>query len=140
MVRFMVQLKLSSIQREKKMELKEIIDKDFSGCISVVKNGTVVFQKSYGYADLPNKICNKLETKFAAASAGKVFVAVGILKLIKNGQLRFDDTIGDILDFDLKAIDKKITVKQMLCCTSGIPDYFDENIMSDYAENILWFS
>lgn len=118
------------------MELKEIIEKDFSGCISVVQNGTVVFQNNYGYADFSNKICNKINTKFATASAGKVFVAVAILQLIENEKLSFDDNIGDLLDFNLKAIDKRITVKQLLCHTSGIPDYCDENIISDYAE--LW--
>lgn len=118
------------------MEFKEIIEKDFSGCISVVKNGTVIFEGNYGFADLTNKIPNKLNTKFATASAGKVFVAVAILQLIENGRLRFDDNIGNLLDFDLKKIDRGITVRQLLCHTSGIPDYFDESIMSEYEE--LW--
>lgn len=118
------------------IDLEHIIDKDFAGCISVVKNDTVLFQKNYGYADLPNKICNELDTKFATASAGKVFVAVGISQLMEQENLSFEDKIGDILDFDLKAIDKDITVKQLLCHTSGIPDYFDESILSEYDE--LW--
>lgn len=121
---------------ETEMEFEEIVGKDFRGCISVVKNGTDIFRKSYGYADLSNKISNEPDTKFATASAGKVFVAVGILQLIENGKLKFEDEIGNLLDFDLKAIDKKITVKQLLCHTSGIPDYFDESIMSEYEE--LW--
>ncbi len=118
------------------MEFEEMVEKDYSGCISVVKNGTVIFEKNYGYADLSNKIPNKLNTKFATASAGKVFVAVAILQLIESGKLRFDDNIGNLLDFDLKEIDKRITVRQLLCHTSGIPDYFDESIMSEYDE--LW--
>ena len=92
------------------MNFEEIVDKDFSGCISVVKNVSVIFEKSYRYTDLSNKI----DVKFATASAGTVFVAVGIMKLIKGGRLDFDDEIGNLLDFDLKAIDKRITVKQLL--------------------------
>ncbi len=118
------------------MEIEEMIERDFSGCISVVKDGTVIFEKNYGYADLPNKIPNKLNTKFATASAGKVFIAVAILQLIESGKLRFDDDIGNLLDFDLKEIDRRITIRQLLCHTSGIPDYFDESIMSEYDE--LW--
>ena len=121
---------------ETKMNLEEIIGKDFSGCVSVVENGSVLLQKSFGYADLSNKIRNEPDTKFATASAGKVFVAVGILQLIESGKLGFEDEIGNLLDFDLKAIDPRITVKQLLCHTSGIPDYFDESIMSEYEE--LW--
>ncbi len=40
------------------------------------------------------------------------------------------------MKFDLKQIDPKITVKQLLNHTSGIPDYFDESVMDDYEE--LW--
>lgn len=122
----------------KKMNLKfeEVIDKDFSGSVSVVKDGKVIFEDSFGYADLPNKVSNKLNTRFATASAGKAFVAVGILQLIESGELSLEDTIGDLLDFDLNAIDRGITVRQLLTHTSGIPDYFDESIMSEYDE--LW--
>jgi CubicO group peptidase (beta-lactamase class C family) len=118
------------------MKPEEIIDDNFNGVLSIRKNGTVVYQKSYGFADLPNKISNELDTKFATASAGKVFVAAGILQLIEAGKLGFNDIIGDILDFDLKSIDKNITIRQLLNHTSGIPDYFDESIMHEYAE--LW--
>lgn len=99
------------------MRFNEAIAKDFSGCISVKKHGKVVLQESYGYADYPNKIKNEISTKFATASAGKVFVAVGILQLIEKNMIHFDDTIGKILDFDLKEIDKNITIRQLLSHT-----------------------
>lgn len=118
------------------MDFDLLIDKEFSGAISVRKNSDVVFQKAYGFADIPNKVLNELDTKFQTASAGKVFVAVAILQLIEMRELSFDDTIGKILTFDLKDIDKEITIKQLLCHTSGIPDYFDESIQTEYAE--LW--
>lgn len=113
------------------------IDSNFSGCIYIEKSGEVLFQKALGYADLPNKVPNTLETKFPTASAGKVFVATAILQLIEQKKLRFEDTIGQVLtDIDWKRIDKEITVRQLLNHTSGIPDYFDESVMEEYAE--LW--
>ncbi len=118
------------------MDIESLVDKDFRGCISVVRGGNAIFQKGYGYADLSNKIYNRTDTKFATASAGKVFVAVGILQLIEKGKLKFEDEIGSLLNFDLKAIDGRITVRQLLCHTSGIPDYFDETVVDEYAE--LW--
>lgn len=118
------------------MEIKDLICENFNGCISVRKNGNIIFQNAYGYSDLPNKIKNELDTKFATASAGKVFVAVGILQLIERGKLHFNDCICDILDLDLKNIDPTITIRQLLNHTSGIPDYFDESIMEEYDE--LW--
>lgn len=118
------------------MNLENLVEKDFSECILVTKNKKAIFEKSYGYADLSNKIYNKIDTKFATASAGKVFTTVGILQLIESRMLKFDDEIGELLDFDLKGIDRAITVEELLCNTSGIPDYFDETIMEDYDE--LW--
>lgn len=53
-----------------------------------------------------------------------------------NGVIGFDTTIGYVLKTDLKRIDPRITVRQLLNHTSGIPDYFDESVMSDYEE--LW--
>jgi CubicO group peptidase (beta-lactamase class C family) len=52
----------------------------FSGVVSVVQKGKPLFQNAFGYADLPNKIPNEQDTKFPTASAGKAFVAVGIMK------------------------------------------------------------
>jgi CubicO group peptidase (beta-lactamase class C family) len=118
------------------MELEMVIENDIRGNVLVCQQNNIMIQKSYGYADLPNKMSNTYDTKFATASAGKVFVAVGILQLIEKGLLHFEDTIGDILDFDLKQIDGNITVEQLLNHTSGIPDYFDESVMDEYEE--LW--
>lgn len=118
------------------MSIESIIDKDFSGVIYIKQNKDIVFQKALGYANLPDCVPNEIDTKFAIASGGKAFVAVGILKLIEEGKLSFEDCIGDILDIDLKAIDPMITIHQLLNHTSGIPDYFDESVMEEYDE--LW--
>ena len=75
-------------------------------------------------------------TRFATASAGKTFVAAGILQLIEAGRLHFEDTIGTLLEFDLHRIDPDVTVRQLLNHTSGIPDYFDESVMDEYEA--LW--
>ena len=118
--------------------IEKIIKNDFSGVVSIKKANEIVFRKSYGFADIPNKIPNEIDTKFGTASAGKAFVAVGILQLIEAGKLCFDDCISNFLDFDLKSIDKNITIKQLLNHTSGIPDYFDESIMDNYED--LWYN
>lgn len=118
------------------MEIEEMIDSNFRGAVYVVQNHNILYERASGFADMPNEIPNALDTRFASASAGKVFVAVGILKLIDDGRLCFDDTIGNILDIDLHDIDPEVTVRQLLNHTSGVPDYFDESIMSEYEE--LW--
>ncbi len=116
--------------------MQKYVDKGFSGCISIQKEGETVFSKAYGYADLANKVQNELDTRFATASAGKIFVAVGILQLVEKGLINFTSTIGKLINIDWNSIDADITVEQLLTHTSGIPDYFDESIMNDYDE--LW--
>lgn len=116
--------------------ISERIDTNFRGNIYIVQKGKVIFERENGFADLPNEIPNTVETKFASASAGKVFVAVGILQLIEQGKIKFDDTLGALLDISLNNIDKDVTVKQLLNHTSGVPDYFDESVMDEYEE--LW--
>lgn len=59
------------------VDFNKLIGEDFSGCISVKKKGITIFEQAYGYADMINERKNNIDTKFATASAGKVFVAVG---------------------------------------------------------------
>ena len=66
------------------MDIKDIIDPNFRGNIYIVQNDKVLLEMENGFADLANEIPNTVETKFASASAGKVFVAVGILQLIEQ--------------------------------------------------------
>lgn len=113
------------------------IDGNFRGNIYVVQDGKVVLEHISGLADFANDIPNTIETKFASASAGKVFVAVAVLQLIEQGRLNFEDTLGTLLDIDLHDIDAGVTVEQLLNHTSGVPDYFDESLMDEYEE--LWF-
>lgn len=118
------------------MEIKEIIANNFRGNIYIVQNNKVLYERTNGFADLSNEIPNTAETEFASVSAGKVFVAAGILQLIERGIIKLDDTLGTLLDIELYDIDKEVTVKQLLNHTSGVPDYFDESIMNEYED--LW--
>lgn len=113
------------------MDIKEMLDRDFRGIVYIVQDNKVLCEQVTGFADLANEVSNTLETKFASASAGKVFVAVGILQLIEQGKLKFDDTLGKLLDIEFNNIDKDVTVQQLLVHTSGVPDYFDESTMDE---------
>ncbi len=113
------------------------IDSNFRGNVYVVQDNEVIIECVSGLADLANEFPNTIDTKFASASAGKVFVAVAVLQLIEQGKLTFDDTLGKLLDINLHEIDVDVTVEQLLNHTSGVPDYFDESVMDEYEE--LWF-
>lgn len=40
-------------------------------------------------------------------------MAVGILQLIEQGKIKFEDTLGTLLDIDLHNIDGDVTVEQL---------------------------
>ena len=69
------------------MERKEIIRSDFRGNVYIAQDNRALYESVTGFSDLANKTPNTLETRFASASAGKVFVAVEILQLIEQGKL-----------------------------------------------------
>lgn len=118
------------------MDINELFDKDFRGIIYVIQENKTIVERVSGFADLANEIPNTFDTKFASASAGKVFVATAILQLIDQGKLKLTDTLGELLATNLYAIDADVTVEQLLNHTSGVPDYFDESVMDEYEE--LW--
>lgn len=112
--------------------IKEI--KNFSGVLTLRDKKGLVLSKICGYADIPNKRENNLETRFGVASGAKIFTAISICKLVQEGKLKFDSLIKNYID--LKNYDDSITIEQLLTHTSGIPDYFDEDEMDDFSE--LW--
>jgi CubicO group peptidase (beta-lactamase class C family) len=108
----------------------------FSGVIMVREGGQTVFEQAYGHANKADAIPNTLETRFAMASGCKVFTAVAIGQLIERGLLTFDTRLKDCVSVEFPHFDPAVTVGQLLMHTSGIPDYFDEEIMDDFGA--LW--
>ena len=69
------------------MDILQLADNEFSGSVLVRKGGKKLIEKAYGYADYSNKVPNEINTRFATASAGKVFVAVGVRVGNNTGRL-----------------------------------------------------
>lgn len=118
------------------MDLKQMIPADFNGFVAVSANDEALLFDAFGYRDLPNQITNNVDTIFGTASGGKTFVAIAIMKLIEDQKIGIDQPINQILSKNLPNLDSSVTVHQLLNHTSGIGDYYDEDVLSDYAE--LW--
>jgi hypothetical protein len=70
------------------MNIEKIIDKDFNGVISVKKDNHIIIQKAYGYSDINNKVPNEIYTKFATASAAKVFCRNWHFAINRKGKIK----------------------------------------------------
>ena len=105
---------------------------EFSGVLSIFRDASTVFSQAFGYRDLKNKLPNTTGTLFGIASGTKVFTALGIGVLIDQGVISLDTTIKEIDQEYTGFIDEHATIQHLLTHTSGIYDYYDEEIEQDY--------
>jgi CubicO group peptidase (beta-lactamase class C family) len=96
---------------------------DFSGCVLVARNDSILFSHCYGKADFSFDIDNTQETKFKIGSISKQFTAAGILKLEEDGLLSTSDPIAKY--FPTKTISNDLTIHHLLTHTSGLVDIYD---------------
>lgn len=93
-------------------------------CVLAVDGGEVVFMQGFGLADVENNVPCTPQTNFRMASVSKQFTATAIMLLVDRGKLSLDDTLDKFFP-SFPDYGKKITVKQLLTHTSGLPDYED---------------
>lgn len=116
-----------SNHNSKETEITNYLDslEGFSGAVLIAKNDSILFKKAYGFAHLGHKVKNNTDTKFSYASIGKSFTAVAIFRLIQDGELSLDDSIGEFLpNYPNDVARDSITIKMLLQHRSGLPQYF----------------
>ncbi|MGO4888199.1 serine hydrolase [Anaerobacillus sp. MEB173] len=93
--------------------------KRFNGTAFLAKEGTVILNQGYGYADEQTKRQNRPETSFAIASITKGITGIAILQLEEKGLLQLSDTVDNYLPELPYA--KQMTIHQLLTHTAGLP-------------------
>jgi CubicO group peptidase (beta-lactamase class C family) len=102
-----------------------------SGYILVAQHDHILFQQGYGLADRGTKAAPDADTTFRVGSITKQFTAAAILRLAQEGKLAVTDPIGKLLP-DYPAVGAKVTVRQLLEQTSGLPSYTDRDDMAEH--------
>lgn len=101
---------------------KAYTDNALNGTILLAKDGKVVYEKSFGYADLKKKIPLSKKTQFQIASVSKQFTAFGIMVLKRQGKLNYDDKVTQFIpDFPYP----NITLRHLMQHTSGLPEFWN---------------
>lgn len=108
---------------------------DFSGVAYIKQDQESCFFQN-GYANKQEKLAFDKQTRFGIASGAKVFTAVAIAKLVEQKKLDFHTKLADCLSIPFPHFHQDVTIHHLLTHTSGIPDYFDEEVMDDFEE--LW--
>ena len=89
--------------------------------VLVSKDGKVLYEKGFGYADIEKKELIAPNTKFRIGSITKQFTASAILKLQEEGKISVTDKLSKFLP-DFPRADE-ITIHQLLTHISGIHSY-----------------
>lgn len=105
----------------------------FDGSVLVAKEGKVVYKGAFGLANREWNIPNTTDTKFMIGSVSKPLTAVLALIQVQKGLLSLDKTISDYLPDYSKKNGSRITIRQLLSHTSGMPNY---EIMADFFPKI----
>jgi CubicO group peptidase (beta-lactamase class C family) len=101
-------------------------ESNFPGfAISILRSDSILFSKSYGYANKEKKIPYTLETIQPIGSVSKTFIALALMKSIELGYFTLETNINDILPF--KVINPNfpngiIKVKYLATHTSSLVD------------------
>jgi CubicO group peptidase (beta-lactamase class C family) len=90
--------------------------------IAVARNGELILDKGYGYADLENELPATARSVYRIGSITKQFTAAAILRLVDEGKLSLDDELTKFLP-DYFTGGRKITIHHLLTHTSGIKSY-----------------
>src|SRR5436190_6194714 len=95
----------------------------FNGSALVAEKGNVILRKGYGLANMEWQIPNTPETKFRLGSITKQFTSMVVMQLVSEGKIKLDDKITTYLPDYRKDTSDKVTVRNLLTHTSGIPRY-----------------
>ncbi len=95
--------------------------------LRVSQGGKPIFEGAAGFTDRTGKRRMAVDTPFDIASITKTFTAAMTLKLVEDGALSLDAPISRMLPASVvEDFNPKITVRQLLSHTSGLPDYWTD--------------
>ena len=110
---------------------------EIAGCSArIMRNDKVLFEESFGYADIESKLKMSADTIFPIASMSKVITVAGIMQLYEQGLFKLWDPVSQYLpgfknpkiakekpDGSYELVDAKgeVTMRQLFTMTSGVP-------------------
>jgi len=125
-------------QARLKTNFEALATSDSPGFAVLVKqDGKVLFERGFGVRDLRGKVKIDPRTNFRLASCTKQFTAMAVMLLVRDGKLRYDETLTQIFP-EFPAYGSSITVRNLLNHTSGLPDYEDLMDAAEKSKGPIW--
>jgi CubicO group peptidase (beta-lactamase class C family) len=111
---------------------------DIAGAVVViVKNGSVLLAKGYGYADVKSKVpVSPAGTLFRPGSISKTFTWTAIMQLVEQGKINLDADVNDYLDFRVPhTFGNPVTVRNLMTHTPGFEEVI-KDLMVDRPDQL----
>jgi CubicO group peptidase (beta-lactamase class C family) len=119
-------------------------EQKFMGVALIAVNGSPIFEKSFGSADLEWEVPQTPLAIFRLGALTKTFTAAAILQLAQKGSLQIEDQIGNHVQ-DLPKAWQHITLHQLMTHSSGIANYTNQPgfwrqvvIKSNTPQELVW--
>jgi len=98
-----------------------------SVAIAAAKNGEIVLEEAFGWADMEKQSAATPQSIYALASISKSFTATGLMVLVERGLVDLDRPINDYLG-ETKLVSytghaEQATVRRVLQHTAGLPSH-----------------
>jgi CubicO group peptidase (beta-lactamase class C family) len=92
--------------------------------VSVVKDGAILLEKGYGYADMAKLTpVDARTTLFRPGSVSKLFTWTAVMQQVEAGKLDLDTDVNKYLDFQIPAYDgKPITLRNIMTHRTGFEE------------------
>ena len=110
---------------------------DIAGAVVIiVKDGQVLTQRGFGYADIAaRKRVDPATTMFRAGSISKLFTWTAVMRLVEQGKLDLDADVNQYLDFKIpNTYPKPITLRNIMTHTSGFEETDKELFIADVKD------
>ncbi len=111
--------------------------------VAVVKNNKIIYNHSFGYKDLDQRLPLQNNNIFRIASISKSFTSTAIMQLVAKKQISLDQDVSELVGFKIrnpKFPNTIITLKMLLSHRSSINDsegYFSLDAI-DPSKNPNW--
>ena len=99
--------------------------------VLVARDQDVLVHKAYGLADVESGRPLAPDDRFVIGSVTKQFACMAVMLLHHDGRVGYDDPVGRYLPEMPTAWRERITVRQLMHHTSGVPEY----LTGDFWEN-----
>lgn len=136
-----------------KKEVSDFINEQITGdelagaSLSVIKDGKIMIEEVYGYANLADQVRIQNDTIFRMYSMTKPITATAIMMLWERKKLNITDPVSKYLsgfknqkvcqDGKLVEVNREVMIKDLLNMTSGIPYPSEENISSRKMKEVF---